>query len=309
MNAGRILVATGQFAVSADCQRNADEIIELVQQAAVRGARVVHFCEGALSGYAPHDLPDYQDYPWPRLKAAAERVAVAAAACRLWVVLGSAHPLEPGSSGVGPKPHNSVYIINDQGQLLDRYDKRFCAGDDVTGELALYSPGDHPSVFVVDGVRCGVLVCHECRYPELYRAYKALGVDLVLHSFHAANQGEAELSGIKLEPENRAYNWADNLPGVVMPACLVGAAAANHLWLSGANSAAPYACWGSMQVRADGVIVGRLEPGERGLTWMDVDLNAPLYESTRLWRERAQAGQMYSGTLVDSERSRARQRF
>ena len=62
------------------------------------------------------------------------------------VVLGSAHRLtEPN------KPHNSLYIIDEEGRLIDRYDKRFCSGDasGMTGDLAHYSPGDHFSVFAI----------------------------------------------------------------------------------------------------------------------------------------------------------------
>jgi predicted amidohydrolase len=55
------------------------------------------------------------------------------------------------------------------------------------GDLAHYTPGDHPSVWELRGVRCGALVCYDYRFPELYREYKREGVELVFHSFHAAN--------------------------------------------------------------------------------------------------------------------------
>src|SRR5690606_31919565 len=124
------------------------------------GARVLHACEGALSGYAPNDLPNYEGYDWAALRTAAEAVCERAKARGIWVVVGSAHPLESlGSAGelkapVVARPHNSVYLIDDAGCLHDRYDKRFCAGDDQSGELAIYSPGDHRCVFEIDGIRC-----------------------------------------------------------------------------------------------------------------------------------------------------------
>lgn len=72
------------------------------------------------------------------------------------------------------KPHNSLYIINATGSIVDRYDKRFCAGDpeESAGGLVHYTPGDHLSVFTINGIRCGALICHDYRYPELYREYK-----------------------------------------------------------------------------------------------------------------------------------------
>lgn len=39
----------------------------------------------------------------------------------LRVVLGSAHRLSGANN-----PHNSLYVIDDDGALVDRYDKRFC---------------------------------------------------------------------------------------------------------------------------------------------------------------------------------------
>lgn len=108
---------------------------------------MVHFCEGALSGYAPQDLEDWRGYDWHTLGVQARRVAEAAGARGIWVILGSAHPLSLDRPGA--LPHNSVYVIDDRGALLDRYDKRFCAGADGEGELALRAL--HTSI---DAARC-----------------------------------------------------------------------------------------------------------------------------------------------------------
>jgi predicted amidohydrolase len=51
------------------------------------------------------------------------------------VVLGSAHPLTPPH-----RPHNSLYVISDKGQLVDRYDKRFCSNTEITRFLSLSVP-------------------------------------------------------------------------------------------------------------------------------------------------------------------------
>lgn len=305
----KVRVATAQFAVSRHPEQNAGAIIKTLDESAAAGARVLHFCEGALSGYAPHDLENWRDYDWRALGTQARRVAEAAAARGIWVILGSAHPL--CLDGSGPRPHNSVYVIDDKGALIDRYDKRFCAGGENEGELALYSPGDHRCVFEIDGVRCGVMICHEYRYPELYRDYKRQGVDLLFHSFHAANNSDELMSELEAQvgAEHHDYNWGRTLPEITMPATLVATAAANHMWMSGANSSAPRSCWSSFFVRPDGVIVDRLDRDQPGVLINDVDTKAPLYESTRHWRDRAIAGTLYSGTPADAARSRDRRRF
>ena len=49
-------VATCQFPVSADVEQNAGWVIAQMEEAARLGARVAHFPEGALSGYAAGGL-------------------------------------------------------------------------------------------------------------------------------------------------------------------------------------------------------------------------------------------------------------
>jgi hypothetical protein len=79
------------------------------------------------------------------------------------------------------RPHNSLHVISDSGEFEARYDKRFCAGgsDEQSGDLAHYSPGGHSSTWSIDGVLCGALICHDYRYPELYREYSSFGVFFV----------------------------------------------------------------------------------------------------------------------------------
>jgi predicted amidohydrolase len=47
----KLFVATSQFPVSADVQVNIDYVLGQMREARASGAHVVHFCEGALSGY------------------------------------------------------------------------------------------------------------------------------------------------------------------------------------------------------------------------------------------------------------------
>jgi len=301
----KLVLATCQFPTTGDPHRNAGHVVRQMRAARARGADVAHFPEGALSGYAPHDLPSYDGYDWDALRQAADRVLEAAGDLRLWVVLGAAHPL----TGTH-KPHNSVYVVDDRGRIVDRYDKRFCASaaDGTGSELAHYTPGDHPTVFEIAGVRCGVLICHEYRYPELYREHERSGVRLVFHSFHAANVGAAEYRRMQAyvgRPHHRASRGT-TLPEITMHAGVGSAAADNHLWISCANSSAPQSCWGAFVVRPDGVTVGRLPRNRGGALITEVELDRSYYDATAAWRRRAMAGRLHSGTLVRDRRSRDR---
>jgi len=301
-------VATSAFPTTADPASNVRWIRKHLRQAAHDGAQVVHFCEGALSGYVPGDLASLDGYDWPSLTRASESVAALAADLGLTVVVGSTHRLSAPH-----KPHNSVFVVGPDGAIRDRYDKRFCAGPrDGAEELAHYAPGDHPSTFEVAGVRCGVLICHEYRYPELFRQYVQLGVRVVFHSFHAAHvpPDRWEAMHAATGPENhRHHGGVGTLPGITMPATLISMAANNALWVSAANSSARQSCFGSFAVRPDGVMVGRLPRNRSGLLLTDIDLSTPYYDSTRAWRDRAIAGIFHSGTQVDDPRSKDRSSF
>lgn len=303
-------VATCQFPVGADIDANLGHVKRQMRLAANRGARVAHFCEGALSGYAGVDFESFEHYEWDRLATATAEIADEARRLGLWVVLGSAHRL------TGPhRPHNSLYVIDDLGQLIERYDKRFCSGDADAdeGDLAHYSPGDHYSAWSIDGVTCGALVCLDYRYPELYRGYKDLGVDLVFHSFHAGNIPTDRLEAMAnaIGPTLRWLNPAPThtYPAITMPAAMTSAAASNHVWISCPNSSARESAWPAFFVRADGVTLGRLRRNVAGVLIATVDTNEPLYDSTRFWRTRAMQGVLHSGDLVDDPRSTRRDEF
>lgn len=273
-----------------------------MRSAKEQGAHVAHFPEACLSGYAGADFLSYKEFNWELLEQCTRAIFDLARQIRLWVVLGSTHRLSRQN-----KPHNSLYIFNDDGQLVDRYDKMFCGGDksEETGDLAHYSPGNHFSVFEIGGVRCGALICHDYRYPELYREYKRRGVQLMFHSYHAGHisperfQAMQDQVGIK----HQKLNPGSTLPAITMPAAMHAAAANNYIWISCPNSSARESCWPSFFVRPDGVITGRLQLHTTGILLSIVDTDEPFYDSTVAWRERAMNGIFHSGTVVQDERS------
>ncbi|MEU4218794.1 carbon-nitrogen hydrolase family protein [Actinoplanes sp. NPDC026623] len=301
-NAGKLTVATCQFPVDADVTRNLWFVLQQLREAASKGADVVHFPECALSGYAGSDFPDLAALNWSQLDHSMRQVMRWAAKTGVWVVIGSTHRLTGGN-----KPHNSLYIIDSAGALVDRYDKLFCAGDitERTGDLAHYSPGNHLTVFEINGVRCGTAICHDYRYPELYREYKRRDAQLIFHSYHAAHASAEDVAMMRAQVglEVQALNPGGTYPGITMPATMTAAAAANHMWISCPNSSARESCWATFVVRADGITVGRLARNRTGILISTVDTTADLYDSTSAWRGRALAGVLHSGTPVHDERS------
>ena len=301
-------VATSQFPVSSDIAKNTRYVIRQMRLAKKKGADVVHFCEGALSGYAGADFDSFDGFDWERLALSTTRVLDVAREVGIWVLLGSSHRLSRGRN-----PHNSVYVINDRGEIVDRYDKRFCSGDRAgkSGDLAHYTPGDYFCVFEIRGTRCGVLICYDYRYPELYREYKRKGVDVLFHSFHAGNVDRKQLKEMQaaVGEVNVQFNRGSTYPEITMPAAMQAAAATSHVWISCSNSSAPQSCWPAFFVRADSVITGRLRRNVAGILMSTVNPKLPLYDSTHAWRDRAMRGVLHSGRTVRDPRSENRRTF
>jgi len=273
-----------------------------------RGAHVAHFPEACLSGYAGTDFKSYEGFDWNLLKECTQQVLDLAGKLRLWVILGSTHRLTARH-----KPHDSLYIINDRGKLVDRYDKMFCGGDrnGKTGDLAHYSPGGHVSVFDIKGVRCGALICHDCRYPEPYREYKRRGVQLMFHSYHAGHITPKRFKAMRayVGVDCQRLNPHSTIPGITMPATMIAAAASNYMWISCPNSSARESCWPGFFVHPDGVITGRLRLNTPGVLISTVNTRKQLYDSTVAWRARAMGGVFHSGVLVRDRRSDERTRL
>jgi predicted amidohydrolase len=304
----KLTVATCQFPISSDIRCNLGYVSRQIRVANDRGADVAHFPEACLSGYAGTDFASHDGFDWVLLRECTQEVLDLARELCIWIVLGSAHRLR-----VPHKPHNSLYVIDDHGEIVDRYDKMFCAGDrsEETGDLAHYSPGNHFSVFTIEGVRCGTLICHDYRYPELYREYKRRGVQLIFHSYHAGNIPPERFRAMReaVGAELQGLNPGATIPGITMPATMVAEAANNHVWISCPNSSARESCWPTFFVRPDGIVAGRLRRHAAGVLVSEVDTDAEIYDSTVAWRDRTMNGVLHSGTLVRDKRSEERTRL
>jgi predicted amidohydrolase len=281
-------VATCQFSVEPAIEHNRQWIVDQIHQAAEHRAQVAHFSECALSGYAGVDIPGTKLIDWNELAAATRDIMAAAKKCRMWIVLGSTHRLDDRTH-----PHNSLYIISPQGKIVDRYDKRFCTGQNgrqQTLDLGHYTPGNRPVTFRVAGVTCGVGICYDYRFPELYRELKRLGVEVLLQSFHNARSSVVA---------DQKYNiWK-----TIVPATMQCRAAENHFWVSANNSTARPSMWASFTVQPDGAIVDRLKLHRPGVLITEMHLDEAFFDAPGPWRESAMNNTLHSGCLVDHPRS------
>ena len=290
----KLTVATCQFPTDKDISRNLRHVLRQMKTAGARGADVAHFSETCLAGYAGSELKSFDGYDWDLLLKSTRQIMDLAARLRLWVILGSNHRLTGRH-----KPHNSLYIINSRGRIVDRYDKCFCCGrrSGKTDDLKYYSPGDHFCVFTIKGVRCGALICHDLRYDELYRQYKKRGVRLMFHSYHMGHVTKAKIRRSKQMYES------------VVPSTMQAYAANNYVWISASNTSARESPWPSFFVAPEGQIIGRLRNNVTGVLINTVDTARKFYDASAAWRDRCIRGVYHSGKVVSDKRSADRTRL
>ncbi len=302
----RLHIATCQFPIDGDIQSNLRYTLRQMKAAKNGGAHVAHFSECSLSGYAGVEFPSFRRYDWDALDEAAHEIVAEAARLRLWTIFGSAHRLTGNH-----KPHHCLYILDDHGHLVDRFDKLYCTGDRTlrNGDLRHYTSGDHFTVFTIRGIRCGALICHDFRYPELYREYRRRGVDLIFNAFHNGHVTPHAYRAGRVDPALRKLNHGESIHGIIVPPTMQGHAASNAMWISCNNTSARESSWPSFFVRPDGLITGHLVRNRAGILFSTVDTKEKLYDASEAWRDRAMRGVYHSGKLVKDRRSVARKKW
>ncbi|WP_250032883.1 carbon-nitrogen hydrolase family protein [Paractinoplanes maris] len=275
MTPERMRIAVAQTEVTTDPGANGAAIRAAMRQAAEQGARLVHFGEGALSGYAGAAKPYYRGWriDWAPVAAELRATMAVAAELGIWAVVGGNHRLSGDHW-----PHNSLWVINDRGELADRYDKRLVSHSEITG---FYTPGDHVCTFEVDGFRFGCLLCIEVNFPELWLEQRELGVDCVLFSTYSEDP--------------------------IFEVLARGHAAANGYWVSIAVPASCAAAGPSAVIGPHGYVLEHAGPDRPEVICVDLDRTDPELDialnKARPWREIARVGDIYTTRRVDDFRS------
>ena len=87
------------------------------------------------------------------------------------IVAGSVSNLRNG------KIYNTACVFDRAGACIAEYDKTHPFTP--MGEHEVYTPGDHLVTFTLDSVRCGLLICYEVRFPELWRTLALRGAQVM----------------------------------------------------------------------------------------------------------------------------------
>lgn len=274
-----IKLATAQSRISPDVRENGREVRRLMHEARSAGASLVHFPESAVSGCSKAHIKDWGRFDWDVLVEELHATAALAGELGLWVVAGSCHRLTPPH-----RPHNSLYVISDRGELATRYDKRFLSHTEVTG---WHTPGRRPCVFEAWGWRFGCVLCIEVHFPELFREYADLGVDCVLFSAYA----DDAMFGVQAQ----------------------GYAASHNHWVSVATPTQLSGGLPSRLIAPTGEVQAVAAPDESRVVLGELDESCPRWEvalhRAKPWRAKAREGSVYRQRYVLDPRSESRSSF
>ena len=77
--------------------------------------------------------------------------------------------------------YNTCPVINRKGELIAHYNKchLFSYYGDNEGDIV--ANGEKPVIVNIEGVRTGLSICYDIRFPEIYRAYALKNVDLMVN--------------------------------------------------------------------------------------------------------------------------------
>ncbi|MFO0810942.1 MAG: carbon-nitrogen hydrolase family protein [Gemmataceae bacterium] len=186
--ATHLKVAAVQMRSTRNLAGNTARIVQAIRDCARDGVRVVAFPECALTGY----------FADAAVGASAEQLAAAEAqiaeTCRtaaVYAIVGSAWR-------EGAKLYNSALVVSPKGQVIERYHKLQLAE-------SWPQPGDHLSVFRIDGVPCSTIICHDERYPELVRLPVLAGAKVIFYISHESGvRSEHKINPYRAQIQARA---------------------------------------------------------------------------------------------------------
>lgn len=198
-------VGAFQFRSSADITQNCEAILRGMQAAARKKVRLLALPECALSGYLGVDLDAATEIDRAALAAATKQIAAEAKRHKMYVALGT-------TTFAKEKVYNTLRLLGADGRGKSIYHKRGMYQDD----RRHYTPGDKLGICTLDGIRTGLRLCFDFRFPEYFRELLYARARLAVMGFCMVGKTAKKL------PIARAH--------------LMSRAAENGLWILAANN-------------------------------------------------------------------------
>ncbi|RWK60704.1 nitrilase-related carbon-nitrogen hydrolase [Mesorhizobium sp.] len=187
---------TGPIQKSAQRAETVDRLVALLERAAAAGAEIAVFPELALTTFFPRwridDQAEIEAFFEPAMPGPqTQRLYDAAARLKIGFALGYAE-----LARVDGGRFNTMDLVGQDGTLVGRYRKIHVPGSSepepgttVHLERRYFEPGNLGfPVFVYRGVRVGMAICNDRRWPETYRMLCLNGAEIVLIGYNTPLQ-------------------------------------------------------------------------------------------------------------------------
>lgn len=171
-----MLVAVIQLCSTEDVAANLEKVEHFILQAAQAGARIVALPENFAYLRSEGESISFSDQVGGRLHSKLSQLALR---WRIYILAGS-FPEEAHSG----KVYNTSTLIDPKGDILAVYRKihLFDAAlrdGTVFEESKTVEPGDSLVLAEVDGIKVGLSICYDLRFPELYRELTRQGAEVI----------------------------------------------------------------------------------------------------------------------------------
>ena len=160
-----------QFPGGGNLERNFAHVLGGIKRAAEENDRFLAFHECALTGYPPLETT-VDSIDFEAASRCLEEVRALSVRHGMYIALGTAERR-------GKNIYNTVRVFAPDAEPYVPYDKRALWGWDREN----FYPGGGGGLFEADGVRIGVRICFEVRFPEYFRELYQAGAGLCVVSF------------------------------------------------------------------------------------------------------------------------------
>jgi len=268
-----LTVAVAQFGITSDIGVNLGKMLTFVEQAREQEADLLLFSECCLTGYGGAEISSTDEIDRDALSEAEQELRRAAERASLHIAYGTTTFQPEG------KPLNSLVLVGDDGKEVARYHKIFVS----PGDQKHYAGGDTVVLAEVRGVKVGLSICFDFRFPELYRWLAEGGAEVLLISFHQCTKA------------------GNPVLAEVGPAHLASRAAENNCFVVVANKGAPKQWFSSRVYAPNGTLLAVAPPDREALLVEKLEMKERNDWNARIarWGLRAlRTGQLPCGRTV-----------
>jgi predicted amidohydrolase len=169
----------------------------MVKEAASQGGDIICFSELFLTPFFPNQLrPDYEHFFLQLPNPVTDPLIETAGRHNIALIL-------PFGEKAGQSYYNSAAVFDRTGRHVGTYRKTHipailpsnAKGGTGSYEKFYFAPGHALPVFEMEGVRFGIQICYDRKFPEGSRALAVQGAEIIFMPICAATYGETVLRG------------------------------------------------------------------------------------------------------------------